>query len=186
MLEVQSDLLQHRKGKTLAVEPNWHRYDPRCRSLMILCHEVFRQDPNNAPGSFYEMLQLLRPNDPWAKKAVAQWRGWANKSPLPDPDQLIKDLADYAPALWPKADPARRSEAGKIIRKYRSGTFPCAIRRLIAAKRFDKAMELALRYRNLITQAKKFYLLADAVSLVRLVERTRDKARRGGLSPDDL
>ncbi len=186
MLEVQSDLLQHKKGKTLTVEPNWHRYDPRRRSLLILCHEVFGQDPDNAPGSFYEMLQLLRPDDPWAQKAVAQWRGWANRSPLPDPDQLIKDLADYAPELWPKVDPARKRKAGEMIRKYRSGTFPCAIKQLIAAKQFDKAQELALRHHNLITQVHKYYLMTDAAGLVRLVKRARREANREGLSPDDL
>lgn len=185
-LEVQSDLLQHRKGRTLGAEPNWHRYDPRCRSLLILCHEVFRQDPDNAPGSFYEMLQLLHPDDPWAQKSVAQWRRWANKTPLPDPDQLIKDLADYAPESWPKADPARRSEAGKLIRKYRAGTFPCAIRQLIAAKRFDKAMELALRHHHLIVQSRQYMLTIDAAGLVRLVQRASEEASRPGLSPADL
>jgi len=186
MLEVQSNLLQHRKGKTLGVEPNWHRYDPRCRSMLILCHEVFCQDPDNAPRSFYEMLQLLYPDDPWAQKAVARWRGWNNKSPRPDPDQLIKDLANYPPELSPKTIPTLKAQASKLIRNYRAGTFPCAIRQLISAKQFDKAMELALRHRNLMRQVQRWRLMADAAGLVRLVQRAREEARRPGISPDDL
>jgi hypothetical protein len=189
MLEAQSEMLQDLpKGKYKSLEVNWSRYDPRNRALMILCHELFRRDPNEAPGCFYEMLKFERPHDPWARQAISEWESWGKDPNLPDPDRLIKDLADYPPLRWPAAIPAKERPAWKLIRNYRIGEFACAIHQLVAAGNFDKAEQLALRYRNLVTQAKKLHLRTDATRLVRYVERAKAnaKAKAGPLSPDKL
>ena len=194
MVQTEFEMLQGlAKGKYQSLEINWSRYDPRNRSLMILCHEMFRRDPNQAPGCFYEMLRFERPEDPWARQAIAEWQGWGKDPNLTDPQKLLRDLSDYPPVRNPIAEPARNKPAWNLIRKYRIGEFACAIHQLAAAGKLDQAEELALRYRNMVVQANKYHMMADAAWLIHYVHQAKDKNKArtkakaaGEVSPEEL
>ena len=186
MLQVESDMIQGiDEEKQSHIETDFARYEAHDRALQILSHEVFRQHPDKAPACFYEMLQLMRPDDPWVRQAVAQWRGWGNQPDLPDPAKHLEDLKDFAPVRWPEADPARRAAARKLFLKSRAGTYAGAVGQLIKAGKLDQAQELALRYRHLAIDLECYDTRVHASWLVRRVEQAR-QAKRGAVSPDDL
>jgi tetratricopeptide (TPR) repeat protein len=186
MLQVESDMIQGiDEEKQSHIETDFARYEAHDRALQILSHEVFRQHPDKAPSCFYEMLQLMRPDDPWVRQAVTEWRGWGNRPALPDPAKHLEDLKDFVPVRWPEADPARQATAGELFRKYRVGTHACAVGQLIKAGKLDQAEELALRYLHLATDTQQYDIRVHASWLVHRVEQAR-QAKRGTVSPDDL
>lgn len=155
------------------------------RPLAILLDQFNRRYPESETGAFYEAIEWLHPEDPWVVEAVSAWRQRGRQGWVPDPDKLLKDLKDYEPVRWPVADPARKRQAGGMWRRFRAGTFTCAVRRLIAARNYDKAEELAKRYLNFTVNVDSYLMRAHANHLIHRVEQAR-KAPKDTITPDDL
>jgi hypothetical protein len=185
-LQVEAEIL-HNVGDRMQslMEKDFAQWEPQRRSFLILCHEVFRQRPEKAPDSFYHMISRMRPDDPWVRSAVAEWKKWDKPSNLPDPARIMEELKDYPPIEWRVADPAQGSKAGNLFYKHPIGTFDSAILQLIERGKLNEAQELSQRYMHLATDCRHFCVKADAGTLFRRVEQAR-KAKRGAVSPDNL
>jgi hypothetical protein len=185
-LQVEAEIL-HNVGDQMQslMEKDFAQWEPRRRSFLILCHDVFRQRPEKAPDSFYYMISCIRPDDPWARSAVAEWKKWDKPSNLPDPAKIMQELKDYPPMEWLVPDRTQRSRAGNLFYKYPIGTFESAILQLIRSGKLDEARELSQRFMHLATDYQHIYLQANAGALFRRVEQAR-KAKRGPVSPDNL
>ncbi len=184
IVTIQSDLL-HRKDAHWQWAEWGVKRDVHNRTFQILTHEMFHRHPQRSTDCFYEAIEWLEGDDPWARQAVAAWRRRVAEPSVVEPAELLAAVAHYPPVRFPVGEKSRRSAAGNVHARFRVCAFACGVRRLADARRFDEAEELAMRYRHLAADMDSYPVRAHANHLVHLVAKAREAAK-GAIGPDDL
>ncbi len=168
--------------------PNeWVGKNMYSRTCRILAHESYRKHPDRRVDCLYQAMEWLSPNDPWVRRVVKEWRRSVPRPNLSDPQKILKRLVDndYRPLRDPQPDPPRQVKAWRLRRAFLPGTIACAVRKLLAAGKYDKAEELARRLLHLAVVSGDYGTRVHANHLIHLVHRA-PRLRDGALSPDDL
>ncbi len=154
------------------------RSDPEFRLLWVAFDAFDRRWPDPRSASFYDALEWVHPEDPWVRQAVADFRRRTPKGESLTAEELLKILEPYPPERWP--DALRESDARKRDRDVRNsvppGAFAAAIARLLKARDYATARELALRYHNLV--AAGLYAAKHANDLIYRVEAASPQPAR--------
>jgi tetratricopeptide (TPR) repeat protein len=173
--EIQLDLISGRhKGRTNLTK--YLRTLPNDRPLWILYDAYDRHQTRVESASFYLALEWLHGDDPWVRKAVADYRSRCTQMQLARPDDLLAKLKDYPPVRWPARDPNARDTAVKVVNSIQPGAVECAIHALMQSGDYAKAEELALRFHHLAVQRNYYNLCAQANHLIHLVQRAKAAA----------
>jgi len=154
---------------------DWLRWDPDYRPDWRLFDAYDRRRPQPEGAAFYDAVEWLYPDDPWVRRAVADRRRRLPKARAMPPEQVLARLADFTPARWPAADRKVKGRAQDIVCALPPGAPTAAARRLVAAGRFDKARELALRYHHLCVDANVAGV-RRAIRLLRRIDRAAEAA----------
>lgn len=149
-----------------------------CRAEWMVFDLYDRRQTRPESASFYETLDWLHSDDPWARQAVADFRSRCPNPKMLTADELLARMKDYQPERWPTTQPDRRKAALAIADSIPPGAVPAAIRGLIQKGEFDKAVELALRYHHLVLETDRRLLGSHASWLVHLA-----KDAKGGFPP---
>jgi hypothetical protein len=111
-----------------------------------------RRWPEAQSASFYDALEWVHGDDPWVKQAVTDFRKRTPKGKYPTADELLSKLDAYSAVRWPDTrridDTANRDF--NYLSEFPPGAYAAAIHALLAAKDYDKATELALRFHHLV------------------------------------
>jgi len=164
--------------------------NPTDRRLCFLYDRYQRRRPHRDDPLFYEMLEWLYPHDPWAAKAVADFRTRAAEHTMEPsawtPEKVAETLKDFEPIRYPVPTGDRKDEAEKTFHTWPPGTIASALRHLIEDRRFDEADGLAKRHLHLAVEYGYHIHRAYGHHLVRLVQETRqvDAPPRDGGRPD--
>ena len=156
----------------------WLRANPNDRPLWILFDAYDRQDPKPESACFYEALEWLHADDPWAREAVAKWRKRAprlEKKAGLGPNELLERLKSFEAARWPEAHPSAHELAKRVSRTLPPGSVAATVRRLIAEGKLDAADELARKYLNVSVNMRSFPMRSHGNHLIHLVQQARAK-----------
>ncbi len=174
---VQMDLLAGKDTQRTLMK-TWTNANPNNRSFMILFDAYDRKDPQPESACFYEAIEWLYGNDPWVKKAVADYRLRAKETRILGADELLERLKDFTPIPFPDKDTSRKRLAKKVLDALPPGAVAAAIRKMIANREFAKAEELSLRFHHLGVDHDLWVVSSRATHLVHLVRQAREKAYR--------
>ncbi len=177
VLYIQMDLLAGKDVRRKGLK-SWMNATPNNRPFMILFDAYDRKDPQPESACFYEAIEWIYGNDPWVKKAVADYRQRAKKTKVLSADELLKRLKDFTPIPFPEKDTSRKKLAGKVLRTLPPGAVAAAIRKITEKREFAKAEELALRLHHLGIDCDLWIVSAHANHMVHLVRQARQKANR--------
>jgi hypothetical protein len=123
-------------------------------------------------------VEWLHGDDPWVKKAVADYRRRAKKTKVLSADDLLKRMRRFKPVRRPARNPSTSKSAGRILQALPPCVVAAAIRRLVGKSEFDKAEELAMRFHHVAIQWNGYWLRLHCNHLVHMVEQAREKATR--------
>jgi hypothetical protein len=157
----------------------WGIYYGQQRPFQIIYDAYDRLNPRTDAGAFYEALEWMYPHDPWAVQAVRDRRARADRAqggPAPDADKMLEILAPFEAIRWPRYDKTRWEESWKALERFPPLGAATVVRRLIDAREFDKAWQIALRYNHAAVHRGMFDQRVLATWLIRMVEEARRTA----------
>ncbi len=151
----------------------WLNLYPDYRPFWILFDAYDRLKSLPESASFYEAMAWLHGDDPWVRKAVADYRSRIKEVNSPDSEDLFQTLSGYDPLRSPSSAPTKSKKKTAIHKARMMVPFSVAasVRLLIEQQRFARAEELSLRYLNLAVQTGGYSLGAHANHLLHLVRQ---------------
>jgi hypothetical protein len=172
ILCAQIDLLSRKSTHRAQLAAHLTRA-PAWRPLWILFDLYDRQEPRQDSGAFYTMAAWLYGDDPWVRRAAADYRRRVARPILPAPQKLIEDLKDYPPERWPTPRPEYAQRSHEFTERTPPGTVEAVILSLICKADYDRAEQVALRFHRLSVDMNYWVLRTHATRLIHLVEEAR-------------
>ena len=147
-LRAQLDLMRGTDAGRFEVQVAIAR-NPGNRLSQVLYDLFDRRDPRPESAAFYSMIEWLYDDEPWSRQAVADFHARMPEAMLLSYDELCERLGAFPPLKDLPAESPSKKEADDLLIRLPLGAIPATVRDLLQRREFEKAEELALRYRHL-------------------------------------
>ena len=156
---------------------------PNDRELWILFDSYDRIEHQPDTQAFYESLAWLHDDDPWVRRAVKMFRIRSSGNQQASPSEAEEALAAYEPVRWPTIASVRHRAARRFPGDLPPGTVTVAVKELIKTGKYERAMNLALRYGHYASTLAQQFIAEDRGRLLRThcnrLFRAAENAQRG-------